>query len=136
MRRSGCAAISPACRRSSRTCSTTRRKYTEEGGAIELSLAVSPEGQAVIGVSDNGIGIDDELLPNVFELFEQGKRSLDRSQGGLGVGLTWCGASSNCTPAPSRPRARARARARSSGSACPASARRSIRTVSRPTKPL
>ena len=63
-------------------------KYTEEGGAIELSLAVSPEGQAVIGVSDNGIGIDDELLPNVFELFEQGKRSLDRSQGGLGVGLT------------------------------------------------
>ncbi len=63
-------------------------KYTEEGGAIELSLAVSPEGQAVIGVSDNGIGIDAELLPNVFELFEQGKRSLDRSQGGLGVGLT------------------------------------------------
>ena len=37
---------------------------------------------------DNGIGIDAELLPNVFELFEQGKRSLDRSQGGLGVGLT------------------------------------------------
>jgi hypothetical protein len=49
---------------------------------------VSAEGQAVIGVSDNGIGIDPELLPNVFELFEQGKRTLDRSQGGLGVGLT------------------------------------------------
>jgi signal transduction histidine kinase/DNA-binding response OmpR family regulator len=63
-------------------------KYTEEGGAIELSLTVSEEGQAVIGVSDNGIGIDAELLPNVFELFEQGKRALDRSQGGLGVGLT------------------------------------------------
>ena len=63
-------------------------KYTEEGGAIELSLAVSPEGQAVIGVCDNGIGIDRDLLPNVFELFEQGKRTLDRSQGGLGVGLT------------------------------------------------
>ena len=37
---------------------------------------------------DNGVGIEAELLPNIFELFEQGKRSLDRSQGGLGVGLT------------------------------------------------
>ena len=63
-------------------------KYTEEGGSIELSLSVAPEGQAVIAVCDNGIGIDAELLPNVFELFEQGKRTLDRSQGGLGVGLT------------------------------------------------
>jgi len=39
-------------------------------------------------VRDNGVGIEAELLPNIFELFEQGKRSLDRSQGGLGVGLT------------------------------------------------
>lgn len=37
---------------------------------------------------DNGIGIDGTLLPHVFELFTQGERSLDRSQGGLGVGLT------------------------------------------------
>ena len=43
---------------------------------------------AVLEVSDNGIGIDAELLPHVFELFEQGKRALDRTQGGLGVGLT------------------------------------------------
>jgi signal transduction histidine kinase/DNA-binding response OmpR family regulator len=63
-------------------------KYTEEGGAIELSLGVGADGQATISVCDNGIGIDAELLPHVFELFEQGKRSLDRSQGGLGVGLT------------------------------------------------
>ena len=64
-------------------------KYTEEGGVIDVSLAAtSPESKAVITVTDNGIGIDAELLPNVFELFEQGKRSLDRSQGGLGVGLT------------------------------------------------
>jgi len=62
-------------------------KYTEEGGSIELSLELR-QGEAVIAVRDNGIGIDDELLPNLFELFEQGKRSLDRSQGGLGVGLT------------------------------------------------
>lgn len=63
-------------------------KYTEEGGSIELSLALPPEGRALITVCDNGIGIEEALLPNVFELFEQGKRSLDRSQGGLGVGLT------------------------------------------------
>jgi len=43
---------------------------------------------AVLEVSDNGIGIDADLLPHVFELFEQGKRALDRTQGGLGVGLT------------------------------------------------
>ncbi|MGZ5276346.1 MAG: response regulator [Caldimonas sp.] len=63
-------------------------KYTEEGGLIELSLTLQSQGQALISVRDNGIGIDGDLLPNVFELFEQGKRSLDRSQGGLGVGLT------------------------------------------------
>jgi signal transduction histidine kinase len=63
-------------------------KYTEEGGSIELSLTLPAQGQAVIAVRDNGIGIDDDLLPNVFEMFEQGKQSLDRSQGGLGVGLT------------------------------------------------
>jgi CheY-like chemotaxis protein len=45
-------------------------------------------GQAVVNVRDNGIGIEPELLPRVFDLFEQGQRSLDRSQGGLGVGLT------------------------------------------------
>jgi signal transduction histidine kinase/DNA-binding response OmpR family regulator len=63
-------------------------KYTEEGGSIELSLTLPPGGQALIGVRDDGIGIDAELLPHVFELFEQGKRTLDRTQGGLGVGLT------------------------------------------------
>jgi len=62
-------------------------KYTDEGGSIEVVLTLRP-GQAVISVRDNGVGIDAELLPNIFELFEQGKRSLDRSQGGLGVGLT------------------------------------------------
>jgi signal transduction histidine kinase/DNA-binding response OmpR family regulator len=63
-------------------------KYTEEGGHLEIALAVTPAGKAQNTVSDDGIGIDPELLPNVFELFEQGQRSLDRSQGGLGVGLT------------------------------------------------
>jgi signal transduction histidine kinase len=62
-------------------------KYTGEGGRIELSAAAH-RGEAEISVRDNGIGIDGSLLPHVFELFTQGERSLDRSQGGLGVGLT------------------------------------------------
>jgi signal transduction histidine kinase/DNA-binding response OmpR family regulator len=62
-------------------------KYTPDKGVLQLSMTVEG-GQAVVTVSDNGVGIEPELLPNVFELFEQGKRALDRSQGGLGVGLT------------------------------------------------
>src|ERR1051325_1718467 len=62
-------------------------KYTSEGGRIEL-VASAERGEALISVRDNGIGIDAALLPHVFELFTQGERSLDRSQGGLGVGLT------------------------------------------------
>lgn len=62
-------------------------KYTENGGRIALSLEVF-EGRALVSIADNGIGIEPGLLPHVFDLFEQGARSLDRSQGGLGVGLT------------------------------------------------
>jgi signal transduction histidine kinase len=62
-------------------------KYTPEGGQIRLS-ASGGEGTAIITVEDNGSGIDAELLPRVFELFVQGERALDRSQGGLGIGLT------------------------------------------------
>jgi CheY-like chemotaxis protein/anti-sigma regulatory factor (Ser/Thr protein kinase) len=62
-------------------------KYTPEGGAISLVAELS-EGQVVMTVRDNGMGIDRDLLPRVFDLFSQGERSLDRSLGGLGVGLT------------------------------------------------
>ena len=62
-------------------------KYTQDRGEIALSLSREGE-RACIRIQDNGMGIDPELLPHVFDLFEQGKRSLDRSQGGLGVGLT------------------------------------------------
>ncbi|MGH6611829.1 MAG: hybrid sensor histidine kinase/response regulator, partial [Burkholderiaceae bacterium] len=62
-------------------------KYTDEGGAILLSVSIE-DGHAVIAVRDNGVGIDAELLPHVFELFTQGEQSLDRGRGGLGVGLT------------------------------------------------
>jgi signal transduction histidine kinase len=70
---------------------TNSTKYTPEGGniTIEVGSEATPRGErAVLTVSDDGIGIEPELLPHVFELFEQGKRALDRTQGGLGVGLT------------------------------------------------
>jgi len=61
-------------------------KYTPAGG--EISLDVRRVGAAVrISVSDNGQGIEPDLLPCVFDLFTQGPRTLDRSQGGLGIGL-------------------------------------------------
>jgi signal transduction histidine kinase len=62
-------------------------KYTPEGGQIRLT-ASGGAGKATIAIEDNGTGIDAELLPRVFELFVQGERALDRSQGGLGIGLT------------------------------------------------
>ncbi len=62
-------------------------KYTDPGGKIEIELH-GHDGEALLCVRDNGIGIDSDLLPHVFELFTQGERSLDRSQGGLGLGLT------------------------------------------------
>jgi len=62
-------------------------KYTPNGGHIDLAArAAGPEVE--ISVRDNGIGIAAELLPRVFDLFQQGDRTLDRSQGGLGIGLT------------------------------------------------
>jgi signal transduction histidine kinase len=61
-------------------------KYTPRGGRI--LLAVERKGSIVrICVQDNGIGIDKELLPQVFDLFTQAERTPDRSQGGLGIGL-------------------------------------------------
>ncbi len=62
-------------------------KYTEPGGRIEIS-AVADASEAVIAVRDSGTGLSPELLPYVFDLFTQGSRTLDRSQGGLGIGLT------------------------------------------------
>jgi signal transduction histidine kinase/DNA-binding response OmpR family regulator len=62
-------------------------KYTDNGGRIQL--AVRNEGANVqIAVRDNGIGIPRDMLRSVFELFTQVERTLDRSSGGLGIGLT------------------------------------------------
>jgi len=61
-------------------------KYTPSGGRIAVSLV--RERDTVLKVRDNGIGIAPELLPKIFDLFMQGDRALDRSEGGLGIGLT------------------------------------------------
>ncbi|MCY1060281.1 ATP-binding protein [Nannocystis sp. SCPEA4] len=61
-------------------------KYTEHGGEIVVRLE-REDGNAVIRVRDSGIGIPQEMLAEVFDLFTQVNRSLDRSQGGLGIGL-------------------------------------------------
>ncbi len=62
-------------------------KYTPDAGRIEIS-ATHHESSVQITVRDNGRGIASDLLPNLFELFVQGERSLARSEGGLGIGLT------------------------------------------------
>ncbi|HJV71337.1 hybrid sensor histidine kinase/response regulator [Ideonella sp.] len=62
-------------------------KYTPDEGSLHVAVTAD-DGQAVISVRDNGMGIEPDLLPRVFDLFEQGHRTLDRSQGGLGIGLT------------------------------------------------
>jgi signal transduction histidine kinase len=62
-------------------------KYTEDGGQIQV--VVRNEGtQVSISVRDNGIGIQPEMLRSVFDLFTQVDQTLDRSTGGLGIGLT------------------------------------------------
>ena len=62
-------------------------KYTERGGTILLG-AERTDSQVTVCVKDNGVGIPAEVLPQVFEMFTQVNRSLNRAQGGLGIGLT------------------------------------------------
>jgi PAS domain S-box-containing protein len=62
-------------------------KYTEPGGRIEVGIErLGAEG--LVSVRDNGIGIDPLLMPRIFEMFGRADRDLERSQGGLGIGLT------------------------------------------------
>jgi signal transduction histidine kinase len=62
-------------------------KYTEPGGSIRVA-AGREDGQAILRVRDSGMGLAPEKLPLVFDLFEQVDHSIDRSEGGLGIGLT------------------------------------------------
>lgn len=62
-------------------------KYTPEGGQIQLTVEREGE-QALIRVKDTGMGIPADMVPRLFDLFTQSERTLDRSEGGLGIGLT------------------------------------------------
>ncbi len=62
-------------------------KYTERGGQVHLSVR-RDDGHTVVSVKDNGVGIPTNMLPHVFEMFTQVGRHLERSQGGLGIGLS------------------------------------------------
>jgi two-component system CheB/CheR fusion protein len=65
---------------------TNAAKYTDEGGEVSLRLG-REDGEAVVHVRDNGIGIAPGMQSRMFDLFVQDQRSVDRSQGGLGIGL-------------------------------------------------
>jgi PAS domain S-box-containing protein len=62
-------------------------KYTERGGRITLTVRREPRA-AVVEIEDTGIGIGREMLPRIFDLFTQDRPALERSQGGLGIGLS------------------------------------------------
>jgi signal transduction histidine kinase/ActR/RegA family two-component response regulator len=64
---------------------TNAIKYTPAGGAVHVH--VTDGGAPSLEVSDSGIGIDQAILPKVFDLFSQAQQGLDRSRGGLGLGL-------------------------------------------------
>ncbi len=66
---------------------TNAARFTPENGKIDLALSVEGS-EAVVEVRDNGIGLQPELIPHRFELFVQGQRTVDRQQGGLGIGLS------------------------------------------------
>ena len=70
---------------------TNAARYTPADGKILLNLGIvrsTTGSQAKVVVRDNGMGMNESLLPHIFELFTQGERSPDRYQGGLGLGLS------------------------------------------------
>ena len=62
-------------------------KYTESGGRIELTVRVIGA-EVEISIRDNGIGIAHEMQARVFDIFTQAGRTLEKAQGGLGIGLS------------------------------------------------
>jgi PAS domain S-box-containing protein len=61
-------------------------RYTDRGGTITVTLT-SGHGLGVLAVQDTGVGIEPDLLPHIFDVFRQSRQNLDRSVGGLGLGL-------------------------------------------------
>ena len=66
---------------------TNAAKYTDPGGTIELSGELR-EGDVLVSVRDDGMGIAPDMLGRIFDLFAQSDNTLDRALGGLGIGLT------------------------------------------------
>src|SRR5262249_31007874 len=66
---------------------TNALKYTPRGGHVDVTVAAE-EGSGRVRIADDGVGIDADVLPRIFDLFAQDDQTLDRSRGGLGVGLT------------------------------------------------
>ncbi|HET7400970.1 MAG TPA: ATP-binding protein, partial [Usitatibacter sp.] len=66
---------------------TNAAKYSEPGGRIRLRARLDEDGLHIV-VKDTGVGIPPEMLERIFEMFTQVDRSLERSRGGLGIGLT------------------------------------------------
>jgi CheY-like chemotaxis protein len=65
-------------------------KFTPAGGRVAVGSKISPAGMLQVTVSDTGVGIDQEVLPKVFQAFEQGRSAVTREYGGLGLGLAIC----------------------------------------------
>jgi PAS domain S-box-containing protein len=65
---------------------TNAAKYTPSGGSITIS-GEAVQGEVILRVRDTGVGIAPEAMPRIFDLFVQGAQAIDRSQGGLGLGL-------------------------------------------------
>ena len=63
-------------------------KYSSERQSITLSARLAGEGMVAVSVQDDGVGIEPEIQPFVFNLFTQAPQTLDRSEGGLGIGLS------------------------------------------------
>ena len=108
---------------------TNAAKYTDPGGHIRLDARREGD-EVVIRVGDTGIGIAPEMLPKVFDMFVQVERRLDRSQGGLGIGLTLVEEPrARCTAGASRRTATGRARGSEFVVRLPAIAAGSVRSV-------
>jgi PAS domain S-box-containing protein len=66
---------------------TNAAKFTAAGGTARVTLRAGEDCTAILSVADSGIGVDPALLPQLFQPFMQGERSIDRTGGGLGLGL-------------------------------------------------